>query len=77
MARILLAQASANWDAANQWKDAGDGLYYTPGDGDECRLNGHTVAMNVTRVPAAGTLASLNAKDSSGAATFRKSHSCP
>ena len=37
---ILLAQASANWNAANQWQDTGDNGYYTPTAGDECRLNG-------------------------------------
>ena len=64
-----MAQASANWSAANQWQDTGDNGYYTPAAGDECRLNGYTVVMDVAAIPASGALTALNAMNTSGVDT--------
>jgi hypothetical protein len=42
------AQATANWNAANQWNTAanGSGSYGTPTTGDVCYANGFTVTIN-------------------------------
>lgn len=46
----LFAQASANWNAANQWNTVanGSGSFVTPGTGDVCMANGKAVTINVS-----------------------------
>ena len=46
----LFAQASANWDAANEWNTVanGSGSFVTPGAGDVCMANNKTVTVNIS-----------------------------
>lgn len=67
---IKYPEASGNY-STTVWLDApGGNVVAAPTDGDEIRLNGKTIAINVVRVPAtSGILTSINAKDVNGAQT--------
>lgn len=57
----ITAQADGNWSNPATWTGGS-----VPGDGDTADLNGHTVTMDITTVPASGTLAGLVSPGTAG-----------
>jgi hypothetical protein len=64
---IITAAQNGNYSAPSTWTGG-----IVPDNGDEARLNGFTVVMDLATIPASGTLAALNAKNGAGAATAGK-----
>ncbi len=61
MGATITAAGAGNWSAAGTWTGG-----VVPGDGDTANLNGFSVVMDITRVPAAGTLLAITSPSKIG-----------